>query len=430
MDLSTPSGRRAAPRSSQTGDLLRVLATLELDEAQRGWLGELIHPEPVTGGAMPSWRALEVVDTASVPLPPAPPPPRTSQLDRSTPDQTKESAAAQPTRKRSMNSSLATVRRLRRRTTIVIAAAAVMATGALAGTVSWLLFGRSARQSAAVAAVIALALAAIAVICATLLAWRAGWAERVVLLTRPPERQAPAARGVSGVEAEEFENTRWFPPPRAESLVPANELRSFAMTLARQRTLRDIDLLEVLRLTARRETITRLPRLAGWSVARGVQVHVQRSASMLPFAGDAAGIGDALATVIEPSLLDVFGFEHDPMLLTSPTRRLRSVVRASGEPLLDPDEGCPVELVLDNRRSIIVVTDLGIGLSRSDPLRAPTSRWLEHYNTVRNHCPAVLYLVPYPPARWPTEAADLPCAWWCDDLRASAVHRALQQGRR
>jgi hypothetical protein len=91
---------------------------------------------------------------------------------------------------------------------------------------------------------------------------------------------------------------------------------------------------------------------------------------------------------------------------------------------------------------VLVITDLGITVPRSvpvrvvvttdpqitGPLREPQS-FLEHHDTLVQAGCDVHYLVPYPPDRWPPALADLPVVHWSDDLGVSAVLACIRRRR-
>jgi hypothetical protein len=248
-----------------------------------------------------------------------------------------------------------------------------------------------------------------------LVAWR-----RSPLL-RSSATWSPAAVGTVATgsgRALDLGPTGWSPPPPAPPLVPEGRQRALAMALARSFVPGPLDVRRMVEDRARRQARTAPPRQVLPSVRRGVQVVVDRGPALDPFRNDVASLVAALVRVASANGVEVLAFTGDPRWVVPPWRR------GTGPPAPQPYQ----RLVPTMGRAVVVVSDLGIATARSAPAPAPPRAWTEHHAVLRRAGCPVVYLVPYPVARWPQAlAGHLPAVVWHEGLRLDEVARAADR---
>lgn len=171
-------------------------------------------------------------------------------------------------------------------------------------------------------------------------------------------------------------------------LDPLQARAVLSSALARQLPDGPIDVERVVERIARGEAISELPRAGVPSIARGVQLLIDRGEGMAPYAADVVWIREALRRVVGGYALEVLQFAHAP--LRAAGRKSRRTWRAYAD-LTQPRRGA----------TIIAVTDLGV--RNLDPPAQPASvdEWIAFADHLdRLGCP-LLALVPYARARVP-----------------------------
>jgi hypothetical protein len=199
---------------------------------------------------------------------------------------------------------------------------------------------------------------------------------------RPPkwlEHAAPLAR-VDLVAAK--------PPPVPPLLDPLQSRAVLSGTLSRRFYDGPLDVERVVERICRGEAVIEIPRLMQPTMARGVQVLIDRGEGMVPYAADVQAMRDELGRVVGNYALEILQFAHSP--LRGAGKKSRRTWRPYAE-LTPPRRGA----------TIIALTDLGI--RRLPPPANPASEdeWIQLASYLdRFECPLVA-LVPYGPDRWP-----------------------------
>lgn len=161
------------------------------------------------------------------------------------------------------------------------------------------------------------------------------------------------------------------------------------------------------------EPVRRVRHLLVLTVARGVQVLVDKSPSMAPFRRDQAYVTTALRRVVGTPRVNVIDF------IECPTRGAGVGAINRWKSYAPPPPHMPV----------LLLTDLGIG--REHYSGATTTEWLSFAHEVRAAGCLLLSLVPYPPPRWPRALRPLMAiAQWDRSLTARAARRSVLPGRR
>jgi hypothetical protein len=207
----------------------------------------------------------------------------------------------------------------------------------------------------------------------------------------------------------------WQAPPPVPPLVPHRQERAVATLLAGRTVPGEIDLAAAVDRVAARLPLHGVPHRPRWSTRLGVHLHVDVGPALEPFRQDVARLRRSLVAVASPHGVVELGFDGDPGFITRP-RRLAGI---GGQlPLADrlPAPGTPV----------LVVTDLGIAVTRTGSPGDPDDFLGHHQLLTRAGCP-VHYLVPYPPHRWPPPLRGLPALYWSDHLSAVDALTALRR---
>jgi hypothetical protein len=261
------------------------------------------------------------------------------------------------------------------------------------------------------------------------------------LQPRPERREPPPREAVADSPAQPFRLTQlesperrpptWIddarPLPRVdasmqvptavEPLLDSQQSRG-VLSGALSRRLYDgpLDVREVIDRIARGKALIEIPRLPVPSLARGVQLLIDRGEGMAPYAADTAWIRSALAGVVGEYALEVLQFAHNPM--RGAGRRSRRTW-APYPQLTPPRRGA----------TIVVITDLGIR-SLPPPARpASADEWIAFADHLdRYGCP-LLALVPYAPHRWPRRLRRrFAIVEWDRRTTAGRVRAAMARG--
>lgn len=177
-----------------------------------------------------------------------------------------------------------------------------------------------------------------------------------------------------------------------------------------------LDLKRVVEQIARGEASARLPRRPRPTLARGVQVLVDRGETMLLFAEDQRWLEAEIQKVVGPGRAPVLYFEG------CPTRRAGRGSWSRWKPYLEhhlPRSGTV----------LLLLTDLGAGHPASVAAPAGADEWLDFAGRLRRHgCPLVAF-VPYAPARYPDALHRLvTIIQWDRTTSASSVHSRVGKG--
>lgn len=225
---------------------------------------------------------------------------------------------------------------------------------------------------------------------------------------RPPgwlERVEPLAE--SGTEA---------PPavPVPDSLFDPRWTRALlSSSLATFSGAGPLDIARLVRGVTRGTPWRSVPRRPWPTLARGVQVLVDRGEAMLPFAADQDGLLDKLRQIVGPGLLEVLRFDG------SPGRKVGAGSRRTWKPYFEHHRPRPGVAVL-------ALTDLGIGASGPGARPARPEEWRAFAEGLhRSGCP-LLAFVPYGRERWPPELLRvLKILSWDRATSVRTVRRAI-----
>jgi len=159
---------------------------------------------------------------------------------------------------------------------------------------------------------------------------------------------------------------------------------------------------------ARGHAITDVPRQRMPTLRLGVQLLVDRSVRMTPFAKDQEWLDEALRRVLGDERVQRHHFTGAP-----PADDDVDATREETRRYQPPPPGTPV----------LALTDLGIGQPIFDPSWVAPDDWLAFAGLLRRAgCPLVV-LVPYPSSRWPRRLArELTILQW-DRVTSAATIR-------
>ena len=169
---------------------------------------------------------------------------------------------------------------------------------------------------------------------------------------------------------------------------------------------------------ARRRPILQLPRRVAPTLARGVQVLVDRGERMLPFSADLAQLIEQIRTVAGRETVEVLSFDGFPDRGAGPRSRRH------WRPY--PDSGAPRP-----GAAVAVITDLGLGALAIGSRAAGPPDWLSLAHRLGRTGNPLVVFIPYGSARWPPELRRaLTLLHWDHRTTAGDVRRALGHARR
>jgi hypothetical protein len=174
-----------------------------------------------------------------------------------------------------------------------------------------------------------------------------------------------------------------------------------------------VDTSAVLDCISRGLPLDRLSRLTVWSVRRGLQLLIDRSAAMTPLRYDVESVGSRLELILGDRLQRLY-FD------SCPSRGVGAGERSGWKPWTAPAAGVPV----------VMLTDLGCAGPRSNPEWASPEEWARFADRAGDAGTTLLALVPYPARRVPPALAQrVTVAPWREDLGAARVRRILRDAR-
>lgn len=225
-----------------------------------------------------------------------------------------------------------------------------------------------------------------------------GWLEEVDLLEEP----GPAV-----------------PPPEPDPLLRPVWVRSILSgTLATLTSDGPLDVERLVRAVAFAAPVRRVPRRPWPTLARGVQVLVDRSESMAPFARDQTWLVAEILKVAGKETTQVLYFDGLPAWGAGPgSRRLWREYH----PWHTPPAGT----------AVLLVSDLGLGIPLLGARAAGVASWRQFAEDLaRAGCPAVAF-VPYGPRRWPRELRRaFHLLHWDPKTSVHTVRREIGRGLR
>ncbi|RKH65210.1 hypothetical protein D7X96_24135 [Corallococcus interemptor] len=205
------------------------------------------------------------------------------------------------------------------------------------------------------------------------------------------------------------------PPPGAVAEAPLSlmkplQSRAILGSLAAAPGEGPLDVEALLQSVARGQALAQLPHHPIPTLARGVQLLVDRGDAMLPFHLDAEGLEREL-TALAGSGVEVLHF------VACPSRGCGRGMRRRWKPY-------GLERMPRLGARILCVTDLGLGLPPPGDSAASVEEWVEFAGTLRRAGYPVGALVPYPPNRWPSSLSKVMDLYHWD--RSLTVARAAR----
>jgi hypothetical protein len=169
-------------------------------------------------------------------------------------------------------------------------------------------------------------------------------------------------------------------------------------------------------MVARGEVSLRLPRYPRPTLARGVQVLIDRNETMLPFFEDQSWLEGEVLKVVGLSCQQTLYFEG------CPTRKAGYGSKRGWKDYL-------THYLPRSGTVLLLLTDLGIGQPVSPYAPASEREWLDFAKRLRKHgCPLVA-LVPYASARWPAALQRwMTIIQWDRPTGASLIHTRVGKG--
>lgn len=176
----------------------------------------------------------------------------------------------------------------------------------------------------------------------------------------------------------------------------------------------EIDVEEIIANECEGQPLTALPRLPLPTLRRGAQVLVDLAPGLDPFQPDQRLLLAQLDNILADDRLEVLRFRH------CPGRGAGKGPRRQWAAWKPPAAGTPV----------LLVTDLGIGVSLMDDEPATTVEWLRFGAEVRAAGCPLLALVPYEARRWPGALMRaITLIHWSERTTVRHVRRALRHAR-
>lgn len=210
-----------------------------------------------------------------------------------------------------------------------------------------------------------------------------------------------------------------WPPPGASAGAPEPLLeprRSRAILGALAATPGDgpIHVEAIIQAVARGEALAELPYHRVPTLARGIQLLVDRSDAMLPFHLDAEGL--------ERELVRLTGERAEVLqFVACPSRGCGRGSRLDWTPY-------GLERMPRLGARILCVTDLGIGAPRFGDSPARPEEWMAFAGELRRAGCSVGALVPYPPERWPPDVGRvMELFYWDRTLTVAQAARGIFQ---
>lgn len=196
------------------------------------------------------------------------------------------------------------------------------------------------------------------------------------------EQVTPLAKPANGPGIRVLEPEALFRPQKAQSIL--------AIALATQEPFGALDIEEIVTAVGRGAALSSVPRQSVLTLARGVQLLVDRGDGLLPFRADVKRVERKISRLVGPDSLEVLNFACCPS---------RGVGRGPRRNWADyfAHHHAPIG------SRVICVTDLGIGHPAGTEIPAGPEEWLEFDARLRAADCRLLVLVPYHRDRWPPE---------------------------
>jgi hypothetical protein len=175
-----------------------------------------------------------------------------------------------------------------------------------------------------------------------------------------------------------------------------------------------VDLPRLVEAIARCRPVTELPRETLPSLARGIELLIDRGENLMPFVRDLRVLQQELVSVVGRDRTRIRYFDGCPTLGcgTGP----RSSWKRRFEP---PPSDTP----------IVVLTDLGMARASAARTAATERTWMQFFQTARSAGCSVIVFAPYPLSRWPPALSRVVRAIpWDRPTTVSTVRQAVLRG--
>ncbi|MFL6255073.1 MAG: hypothetical protein ACJ74T_08610 [Pyrinomonadaceae bacterium] len=200
------------------------------------------------------------------------------------------------------------------------------------------------------------------------------------------------------------------PPPLEPLLVPHWARGIISAALATDDEDGPLDVERVAEMLAKQECVRQLPTLPSRTLRRGLQLLVDKSQAMMPFARDQSWMLDEIRDTVGVDGVEVLRFVGCPLRGAGKGRKPWPVYRL-------PLPGTPV----------VLLTDLGICQPMLTDDWADTPEWLNFATAVRRAGCPLLALVPYGPSRWhPALARLMTIIQWDRNTTAATVNKLVR----
>jgi hypothetical protein len=194
---------------------------------------------------------------------------------------------------------------------------------------------------------------------------------------------------------------------------PAQHRTVLTALASTERPGREVDLPAAVAMIATRRPLDRIPRRPYRSTALGLQLLVDTATSMRPFLRDVRLLAQSLEHVV-----GIGNVEQIPL-----------VTGEHGfESALWSDDDPPTDLITVPGRPVLVTTDLGAARC-PDPREDLRRFWLALVEQARSRRCPVIFLVPFPPTRWPLWAVQnrLTIVQWDRATETQIARRAAER---
>jgi hypothetical protein len=199
------------------------------------------------------------------------------------------------------------------------------------------------------------------------------------------------------------------PPPRF-SLFPKQRARAItSMTIAQCTEGRDIDILRLIDVAVQRRIIRSIPKLPQTTIRNGCHLLLDFSDALMPWWEDMRDLMHQFQSLLDPYLCKSFEFEDDPMMANHWSE-------TKGDVSWQPEQ----------RKPVVVATDLGVVRHPSLGLRPDPSAWVRLAQYCHRVEAPLIAIVPIHPQRWP-KGLDrwLRIIHWNPATSAATVKRLL-----
>lgn len=212
------------------------------------------------------------------------------------------------------------------------------------------------------------------------------------------------------------------PPPLEPLLVPRWTRGILSAALARRAAEGEIDVEALVQTIGTARPFRAVPRRLVSRSGGGVQVLVDASETMTPFAEDARWLTRRIEVVAGRDRTDILGIDYTKKFVAGAGMRLDWTDYFQ--------DHAPIPGI-----AVFLVSDLGIGRAPLARWISP-QRWLSFATRLRKRGVPLIALVPYAKERWPPELRRvIPIVHWDARTTARSARRAVetrlrQQGRR